>query len=390
MPGEFNDLIPAPHRNPRRRFRPTPIERVLARQNERPFDTNDASFAAERTVNADQTRPVVRTPLKQLIDPQVKVDASRPPRSTPAFGAQQEIPEAAVQQRRPMMVDRLFSAIGRGANQAIEAGGPVGFDPETIAMLRKIGLFNRNPSNPTLLGTANEVLIGGGTALADLGLRALAAAGQGGISGFGQVLREAGVSQGGARRAERDLRAALTVLGLASGAAPMSLSQVPTAVRVRRMNSPMFKPFSVRPMLRQPSSDSDFRREIEHVLETAESSVGRVRNPHLGPITIDFGKPGRGRDFRGGFGLIHIIQKRNLRDGIDGSHFVRERLPEVLARGKLKLFDEDPEDPFSRRAVIDLGRDRAVLSLFRGNKKDKTTPKKNWILTGYEKNPNSR
>lgn len=339
MPGEFNDLIPTPRRKPAQRFEPTPFEQILAGPNE-------------------------------------GVDPLGPPHPAPVFGAPEVIPERKAEQARPTMADRLLNSIARGANRAIEAGGPIGFDPETVAMLRNAGLFNRDPSNPTLLGTANEVFIGGGTALADLGLRALAAAGEGGISGFGQLLREAGVSQGGARRAERDLRAGLTALGLGGAAAPMALSQVPTAVGVRRTKPPMFKPAAVRPILRQPSSDEDFRFEIEHVLDTGESSIGQLWNPHVGPIRIDLGFPGEGPKFEGGFGLSHIAAKRTAVDRMDGNRFVRERLPQVLARGKLQEFQDKGT---RRRAILDLGGDRAVLRLFRDNQRE------TWVLTGFKR-----
>ena len=85
-----------------------------------------------------------------------------------------------------------------------------------------------------------------------------------------------------------------------------------------------------------------------------------------------------GPKFEGGFGLSHIAAKRTAVDGMDGVHFIRERLPQVLARGKLQEFQDKGT---RRRAVLDLGGDRVVLRLFRDNKRE------TWVLTGFKRKP---
>jgi hypothetical protein len=77
----------------------------------------------------------------------------------------------------------------------------------------------------------------------------------------------------------------------------------------------------------------------------------------------------------GGFGLQHIVAKRSAVDGINGNDWVRERLPEVLARGHLVRLSGPG---IGRRSEIVLGRDRVLLSLMRDGRRE------TWVVTGYE------
>ena len=55
----------------------------------------------------------------------------------------------------------------------------------------------------------------------------------------------------------------------------------------------------------------------------------------VGDVMFPYGRPGSaGKKFEDGFGISHIIARRNL-DGVDGERFVRETLPEIVARGQL-------------------------------------------------------
>lgn len=118
---------------------------------------------------------------------------------------------------------------------------------------------------------------------------------------------------------------------------------------------------------RSTSSVKEFSNEIAKVLKTKDSSIGKVFREDLGEITIDFGNSKKG--------LKHIIKKRTEKDNIDGDAFARERLPEILAKGKLKkLVGKN----YERRAIIETPNDRVILSLMRDDKKEV------WLMTGYE------
>lgn len=113
---------------------------------------------------------------------------------------------------------------------------------------------------------------------------------------------------------------------------------------------------------------------VERVLAEKASVPQALRRPDLGDITIDYGEAGNeSAGFRDGWGLAHIIARRNL-EGADGETFVREVIPEVLAKGKLKRL-LGPAD--GRRAILDYKGNQAILSLYRYG--DRET----WVLSGY-------
>jgi hypothetical protein len=97
--------------------------------------------------------------------------------------------------------------------------------------------------------------------------------------------------------------------------------------------------------------------------------------PDVGEITMDFGVPGDPRrDFAAGYGLSHIIARRSAQ-GQDGELFVREIVPEVLAKGELYRLKTSPQG--DRRAEIAYRGSVVVLSLFRNDKRE------TWVLTGF-------
>ena len=138
------------------------------------------------------------TPLEDIFTDSSTEDVS--------FGEPEESPVHNGTPAGPTALDRILNAAAQGANEAITEGGTLGLDPESVMALRRIGLFNRDRENRNPLGTANEILIGGGSALADLGLRAIAGTLEGGVSAIGQAARELGASQGMSERLKRDLR----------------------------------------------------------------------------------------------------------------------------------------------------------------------------------------
>jgi len=100
-----------------------------------------------------------------------------------------------------------------------------------------------------------------------------------------------------------------------------------------------------------------------------------MRAPGLGPVSFVWGTPGDpAKDFKGGFGINHIIAKRNA-EGHDGQA-VALKIPEIIARGQ----QQNPRGPVGGRRV-DIVHDGhiVVLSLNRHGKDEA------WVLSGWKK-----
>ncbi|MDW8399850.1 MAG: hypothetical protein RMK90_14950 [Acetobacteraceae bacterium] len=116
------------------------------------------------------------------------------------------------------------------------------------------------------------------------------------------------------------------------------------------------------------------RAAIEDVLTTQGRRTDAAWRDDLGAITIDWGQPGDPtRDFRGGYGLSHIIVKRTA-EGIDGEAFVRDVLPDLLLQGQLSGMQLRG----SPRVLLDWQDWRAVLRL------DRNGQTETWLLTAFE------
>jgi hypothetical protein len=114
---------------------------------------------------------------------------------------------------------------------------------------------------------------------------------------------------------------------------------------------------------------------IETALSKQTSVPAAMYRRDVGEITIDFGRTGDpNRKFAEGFGLSHIIARRNLQKQ-DGEAFVREILPEVIAKGR--LFRVRTADRGDRRAQIVYRGNVAILSMNRDQKRETC------VLTGY-------
>ena len=123
------------------------------------------------------------------------------------------------------------------------------------------------------------------------------------------------------------------------------------------------------------------RTAVEKVLSERGSVPSAMIREDVAAITFDYGEPGTPeKRFEDGWGISHMIERRNL-EGHDGEAFVRETLPEVLARGRL---DRLYGPPNGRRADIVHRGDRVVLSLYRFE--DRET----WVLTGFGKEEGKR
>ncbi len=115
---------------------------------------------------------------------------------------------------------------------------------------------------------------------------------------------------------------------------------------------------------------------IETALSKQTSVPAAMYRRDVGEITIDYGRPGNPKtQFRkDGFGLSHIIARRNLQ-GQDGENFVREIIPEVIAKGR--LFRLRTSARGDRRAQIVHRGNVVILTTVRDKQRE------NWVLTGF-------
>ncbi len=128
---------------------------------------------------------------------------------------------------------------------------------------------------------------------------------------------------------------------------------------------------------------ADLLKAVE-ALKTVLENKKEVQNAYfredLGEIAFVFGQMGEeDKNFKGGFGISHIIAKRewegqNVTElkGQSGFEFMLE-LVGVLAKGKIKPFNEGSEKRF-----VEYGNKTAILAL------NKEGQKMTWLLTGFE------
>lgn len=93
----------------------------------------------------------------------------------------------------------------------------------------------------------------------------------------------------------------------------------------------------------------------------------------VGNIDFVWGTEGRGAKFKGGYGIAHIIAKRNA-EGLDGQQFVSD-IPNVIASGEITNRQTAPNGD---RVIISDGNKSVVLSLF------KNGSRKTWLVTGWD------
>jgi hypothetical protein len=123
-----------------------------------------------------------------------------------------------------------------------------------------------------------------------------------------------------------------------------------------------------------PARQARVAENIARLIDTQASLPGAAWRDDIGAITIDWGRPGNpNRDFRGGFGLAHIIARREAQ-GLDGQAFVRNILPGVLTGGSVTRVYGPPNG-----LRVDLEHDgaSATLSLFRDGQRE------SWVITGF-------
>ena len=154
------------------------------------------------------------------------------------------------------------------------------------------------------------------------------------------------------------------------------LEQLPREKRAeaRRKTTP-----ELREMVRAQTSDpfgpayTEFSgrpaEAIDYLLQTKGGHVpAAFHKEGLGDIDLPWGKAGKG-----GYGLAHIIERRNTQ-GMDGEDFVR-RLPSLIANGKAETREGFPGRVY---VVSHEGNAEAVISL------SYLGADRIWLLTGYE------
>lgn len=115
------------------------------------------------------------------------------------------------------------------------------------------------------------------------------------------------------------------------------------------------------------------KKAIEKVISEHSDAIDAMTRDDVDGISFYYGTPGTGKKFKKGYGIAHMIAKRNS-EGLDGETFVK-RLPEVIAKGKIT---EQQTAPNGDRVLVKYGDITTVLSLYKdGNRQT-------WVVTGWD------
>ncbi|MEW6385894.1 MAG: strawberry notch-like NTP hydrolase domain-containing protein [Thermodesulfobacteriota bacterium] len=122
--------------------------------------------------------------------------------------------------------------------------------------------------------------------------------------------------------------------------------------------------------------DENLRRgaaAMERVISEQTDVPVAMRRDDLGDISFYWGEPGNpAKDFKGGYGVSHIIAKRNA-EGEDGEAIAR-KMVEVIAKGEFRK-ESGPEG--GQRVEIGFDKHIAILSKYRFGEREA------WLLTGW-------
>lgn len=119
------------------------------------------------------------------------------------------------------------------------------------------------------------------------------------------------------------------------------------------------------------------REAMERVIAEHADVPGAMWREDLGDISFYWGKPGNPeKDFKGGYGVTHIIAKRNA-EGEDGEAIAR-KMVEVIAKGDIRK-ESGPEE--GKRVEIGFENHVAILSKYRFGERE------TWLLTGWKGAP---
>ena len=286
--------------------------------------------------------------------------------------------------RPPTDSEKIAMGAGEGIGEAVLGAGAVG----TIARTAKAAKAVSQLPSGSAVKDAGRAIVGEFRKRPARYTAAEVTAGSG-----------AGTGQKAAEQFSPDDPTAQMAGGLVGGTAPAAAASTPTGFAVRALKkaagavSPSARGQAAtesvaRDLSGAPSPGADVRvpyvgeteniargrAAVENVLANQESIPSSMVRQDVGEITFDWGVPGTpSKEYVDGWGLSHIIARRGL-ERVDGEAFVRDVLPDMIARGRL---DRVYGAPDGRRADIVLGENKAVLSLYRHN--DRET----WVLTGF-------
>ena len=128
---------------------------------------------------------------------------------------------------------------------------------------------------------------------------------------------------------------------------------------------------------RRPRAENIRRGQaaMEKVIAEHTDVMDAMHRDDLGSISFLWGEPGHGDKFKGGWGVSHLIARRNAQ-GYDGEAVAR-KMVEVIGKGKItKRYAEDSVD--QERVNVTYDGYEAHLGLFRYGKR------MTWLITGYE------
>lgn len=112
------------------------------------------------------------------------------------------------------------------------------------------------------------------------------------------------------------------------------------------------------------------KKAMQKVIDTHEDAENAMYRDDVGDITFVWGNPGRGKNFKGGYGVSHIIAKHES----DRTNIIDE-IPAIIARGDIT---NRQTAPLGDRVTIEYNDRAVVLSLYEnGNRKT-------WLVTGWD------
>lgn len=112
------------------------------------------------------------------------------------------------------------------------------------------------------------------------------------------------------------------------------------------------------------------KKAMQKVIDTHENAENAMYREDVGDITFVWGSPGRGKNFKGGYGVSHIIAKHE-----NDRANITDEIPAIIARGDIT---NRQTAPLGDRVTIEYNDRAVVLSLYEnGNRKT-------WLVTGWD------
>lgn len=114
------------------------------------------------------------------------------------------------------------------------------------------------------------------------------------------------------------------------------------------------------------------QKAMRDVIEQHKDARNAMERSDVGSISFYYGTPGTGSKFKRGYGISHIIAKRDS-EGLNGKEFAMS-LPEVIARGEVA---DRQTAPNGDRLLIKHAATTVVLSLYKDGNAE------TWVVTGW-------